>query len=167
MPLGRRRIDRRSGRGRSCDRRAPLPAATETAEGRTAAKTAPQAVPRALSPAETTALNEATYIYLSSTRKDGSLSKPAEIWFQSANGAIYVGTRPDSWRAKRLRWGRADAKIWIGARDGPAPARQRSFRNRSGALRAVLRRPRGQISEKLAALRKRLPPRDCRTALAS
>lgn len=98
----------------------PLPAATEAAEGRTAAKTAPQAVPRALTPAETTALNEATYIYLSSTRKDGSLSKPAEIWFQSMNGAIYVGTRPDSWRAKRLRWGRADAKIWIGARDGPA-----------------------------------------------
>ena len=76
--------------------------------------------PRALTTAESRELADATYIYLSSTRKDGSLSKPAEIWFQVIDGAIYVGTRPDSWRAKRLGWGRDGAKIWIGKRDGPS-----------------------------------------------
>ena len=75
--------------------------------------------PRALTTAESRELADATYIYLSSTRKDGSLSKPAEIWFQVIDGAIYVGTRPDSWRAKRLGWGRDGAKIWIGKRNGP------------------------------------------------
>ena len=75
---------------------------------------------RALTTDESRELADATYIYLSSTRKDGSLSKPAEIWFQVIDGAIYVGTRPDSWRAKRLGWGRDGAKIWIGKRDGPS-----------------------------------------------
>jgi hypothetical protein len=31
-----------------------------------------------------------------------------------------VGTRPTSWRVKRIEWGRPDAKIWVGSRDGPS-----------------------------------------------
>ena len=102
---------------------APQPVAA--AKGTTAASTGTTTettatTPRALTAAESRELAEATYIYLSSTRKDGSLSTPAEIWFEVIDGAIYVGTRPDSWRAKRLGWGRDGARIWIGKRDGPS-----------------------------------------------
>jgi len=66
------------------------------------------------------ALETSKYVYISSTRKDGSLSKPAEIWFLYHNGAVYVGTPPTSWRAKRIKKGRTTAKIAIGKPDGPS-----------------------------------------------
>jgi hypothetical protein len=69
---------------------------------------------------ENTALEGAKYIYIASTRKDGSLGKPAEIWFRKHDGAVYVGTSPESWRARRIGWGRPQAKIWIGSREGPS-----------------------------------------------
>ncbi len=75
---------------------------------------------RALTAAETAELAKAEYVYISSTRKDGSLGTPAEIWFWPHDGAVYVGTRPDSWRARRIGWGRPGARIAIGSRDGPA-----------------------------------------------
>lgn len=65
-------------------------------------------------------LTTATYVYISSTRKDGSLSRPAEIWFFYHKGAIYVGTRPSSWRVRRIKAGRPQAKIWVGKPDGPS-----------------------------------------------
>ena len=65
-------------------------------------------------------LATAKYVYISSTRKDGSLSKPAEIWFLSHNGAVYVGTLPTSWRARRIKAGRPQATIWVGKPDGPS-----------------------------------------------
>jgi hypothetical protein len=65
-------------------------------------------------------LRQATYVYIASTRKDGSLSQPAEIWFLYHDGAVYVGTRPTSWRVRRIQWKRPRAKIWVGKRDGPA-----------------------------------------------
>ena len=65
-------------------------------------------------------LASSKFVYISSTRKDGSLSKPAEIWFMYHNGAVYVGTLPTSWRAKRIKWGRAKAKIAVGKADGPS-----------------------------------------------
>lgn len=72
-------------------------------------------------PAETKqALETSKYVYIASTRKDGSLSKPAEIWFLYHNGAVYVGTLPTSWRAKRIKKGRPQAKIWGGKADGPS-----------------------------------------------
>jgi len=77
---------------------------------------------RGFTPAESSALADAEYVYISSTRKDGSLGTPAEIWFWAHDGAVYVGTRPDSWRAKRIGWGRPGARIAIGSRDGPAMA---------------------------------------------
>lgn len=67
-----------------------------------------------------TLLDKSEYVYISSTRKDGTLGEPAEIWFFMHEGDLFVGTRPDSWRVKRIGWGRPQAKIWIGKRDGPA-----------------------------------------------
>jgi hypothetical protein len=64
-------------------------------------------------------LRTATYVYISSTRKDGSLGKPSEIWFLYEQGAVYVGTRPASWRVKRIKAGRPQAKIWVGKPKGP------------------------------------------------
>ena len=65
-------------------------------------------------------LKTSKFVYISSTRKDGNLSKPAEIWFMFHAGAVYVGTSPKSWRAKRIGWKRPQAKIWVGKADGPA-----------------------------------------------
>jgi len=48
-------------------------------------------------------LADARFVYIQSTRKDGALSKPAEIWFAVMDGAVWVGSSPDSWRAKRIR----------------------------------------------------------------
>ena len=66
------------------------------------------------------ALTDSTYVYISSTRKNGSLSQPAEIWFLYHDGAVYVGTRPTSWRVRRIKAGRPDAKIAVGKVDGPS-----------------------------------------------
>ena len=73
-----------------------------------------------LPPDITSALASSKYVYISSTRKDGSLGKPAEIWFLFHNGAVYVGTPPTSWRAKRIKKGRTTAKIAVGKADGPS-----------------------------------------------
>jgi hypothetical protein len=67
-----------------------------------------------------TALASSKYVYIASTRKSGGLSKPAEIWFLYHNGAVYVGTPPTSWRARRIKAGRPQAKIWVGKPDGPS-----------------------------------------------
>ena len=63
-------------------------------------------------------LSNSKYVYISSTRADGSFGKPAEIWFFFHDDAVWVGTRPDSWRAKRIRARRPAAKIAIGKVDG-------------------------------------------------
>jgi hypothetical protein len=73
-----------------------------------------------LSPEITAALASSKYVYIASTRKSGALGKPAEIWFMYRNGAVYVGTPPTSWRARRIKAGRPQAKIWVGKADGPS-----------------------------------------------
>ena len=65
-------------------------------------------------------LADATYVYVQSERKSGEWSKPAEIWFFVDGGKVYVGTRPGSWRVKRIQAGRTKARIAIGKVDGPA-----------------------------------------------
>jgi hypothetical protein len=65
-------------------------------------------------------LASSTFVYISSTRKDGTLSRPAEIWFLWHKGSVYVGTPPTTWRVRRIRWGRPQAKIWVGKPDGPS-----------------------------------------------
>ncbi|HWP65356.1 MAG TPA: hypothetical protein VNO26_05530 [Candidatus Limnocylindria bacterium] len=64
-------------------------------------------------------LAEATYVYIQSERKSGEWSTPAEIWFFVDGGKLYVGTRPQSWRVRRIRAGRTKARIAIGSRSGP------------------------------------------------
>lgn len=81
---------------------------------------APAVAAPGLAPAIEKALADSEYVYISSTRKDGSLSEKAEIWFMYEGGKVYVGTRPTSWRVKRIEWGRPAAKIWVGSREGPS-----------------------------------------------
>lgn len=65
-------------------------------------------------------LANATYVYIQSERKSGEWSTPAEIWFFVDGGKLYVGTRPTSWRVKRIKAGRTKARIAIGSGSGPA-----------------------------------------------
>ena len=74
----------------------------------------------ALTPELQKALESSKFVYISSTRKSGALSTPAEIWFIFHDGAVYVGTRPTSWRVRRIKAGRPDAKIAVGRVDGPS-----------------------------------------------
>jgi len=70
--------------------------------------------------ATTNALASSTFVYIASMRKDGHFGKPAEIWFLWHNGAVYVGTPPTSWRARRIKAGRPQAHIAVGKPDGPS-----------------------------------------------
>ena len=74
----------------------------------------------ALSPDLERALRESTYVYIQSERKTGDFSKPAEIWYFYDQNAIIVGTRPTSWRVRRIKAGRTKARIAVGKADGPA-----------------------------------------------
>ena len=73
-----------------------------------------------LSPDLERALKESKYVYVRSERKSGEFGKPAEIWFYYDGGAVYVGTRPDSWRVRRIKAGRKRARIAVGKTDGPS-----------------------------------------------
>ena len=73
-----------------------------------------------LAPEVTRALQESKYVYVQSERKTGALGKPAEIWFHYEGSAVYVGTRPSSWRVRRIKAGRPRARIAVGKVDGPA-----------------------------------------------
>lgn len=78
---------------------------------------APGVAHAALSATQQRQLEQSQYVYIQSTRKDGSLSQPAEIWFMFHDGAVWVGTPPTSWRAKRIKAGRPRARIAIGKRE--------------------------------------------------
>ena len=80
----------------------------------------PLAAPAELAKDLSQGLETAKYVYISSTRKDGALGAPAEIWFLWHDGAVYVGTRPSSWRVKRIKAGRPEAKIAVGSANGPS-----------------------------------------------
>ena len=75
---------------------------------------------QALAPDLEKALESSTYAYIASTRKDGTLSKPAEIWYLWHKGALYVATPKTTWRVRRIEAGRPQAKIWVGKPDGPS-----------------------------------------------
>ena len=64
-------------------------------------------------------LAAATYVYVSSQRKSGSFSPPAEIWFMVHDDAVWIGTPATSWRARRIKEGRKAAKVRIGSPTGP------------------------------------------------
>jgi hypothetical protein len=73
-----------------------------------------------LSPELVRALGESKYVYVQSERKSGELGRPAEIWFLYEGGAVYVGTRPTSWRVRRIKAGWTRARVAVGTVDGPA-----------------------------------------------
>jgi len=73
-----------------------------------------------LTPEIEKALRESKYVYIQSERKSGALGAPAEIWFFYDGGKVYVGTRPSSWRVRRIKAGRKRARIAVGKVDGPA-----------------------------------------------
>src|SRR5262245_282898 len=82
--------------------------AAYAAESRAA--TAPASTPSAsagthavLTPAQRKALEDAHFVYIQSTRKDGNLSRPAEIWFAFFDDAVWVASAPTSWRVKRIK----------------------------------------------------------------
>lgn len=66
------------------------------------------------------ALDSSTYVYIQSTRKDGTLGEPAEIWFLHHQGAVWVATPITTHRVKRIQAGQTKAKIAVGKADGPA-----------------------------------------------
>jgi hypothetical protein len=74
----------------------------------------------ALSPEVERALRESKYVYIQSERKSAELGRPAEIWYYWDGHAAYVGTRPASWRVRRIKAGRTRARIAAGKPDGPA-----------------------------------------------
>ena len=66
------------------------------------------------------ALRDGKFVYIQSQRKSGEMGKPAEIWFYYDGQAVYVGTRPTSWRVRRIKAGRKKARIAVGKPDGPS-----------------------------------------------
>src|SRR5260370_20520884 len=65
------------------------------------------------------ALSKASVIYIATVRKDGNQGKAAPVWFTfTPDGLIYIQTRPDRWKAKRVRRG-SPMIGWIGSRTRP------------------------------------------------
>ncbi len=83
-----------------------------------AAMPAVSAQSASLSPELQKALDSSKYVYIQSTRKDGKLGKPAEIWFMHHNGAVWVASPPTTYRVKRIQAGQTKAKIAAGKADG-------------------------------------------------
>jgi len=73
-----------------------------------------------LTPEVEKTLAESQYVYVQSERKGGELGKASEIWFFVDGGKVFVGTRPTSWRVKRIKAGRTRAHIAVGSPQGPA-----------------------------------------------
>jgi len=79
------------------------------------------------SPEQQNALDSSKYIYVQSTRKDGSPSKAAEIWFMYYKDAVWVASPVTTHRVKRIQAGQTKAKIAIGKPDGPSFAAKGSL----------------------------------------
>ena len=80
----------------------------------------PQPSTAALTPEMQKALDAAKYVYIQTERKNGELGSKAEIWFMRHDGAVWVASQDSTYRAKRIKAGRTKAKVWVGAKDGPA-----------------------------------------------
>jgi hypothetical protein len=66
------------------------------------------------------ALASSKYVYIATSRKDGTFGKPAEIWFLYHDDAVYVASPPTTHRVRRIKAGRPLAKIAVGKPDGPS-----------------------------------------------
>lgn len=60
-------------------------------------------------------LTDSDLIYLSPIQSSGALSScQAEVWFQYHDAAVFVVTSDKAWRARAIRQGLAQARIWVG-----------------------------------------------------
>lgn len=94
--------------------------ASVLAAGMAAALAAVPVPAKDLAPTFQKSLAEAKYVYIASQRKDGSFGAPAEIWFFTHEGRLWVASPPTAWRVRRIKAGRTAAKIAIGTPDGPS-----------------------------------------------
>ena len=61
------------------------------------------------------AMASSRLIYLTPLQSSGAVSRcQAEIWFALQDGAMYVVTAADAWRAEAVRLGLNRARIWVG-----------------------------------------------------
>ncbi len=73
-----------------------------------------------LSPELQKDLETSQYTYIQSERKDGTLGKPAEIWFLYHQDAVWVASPTTTHRVKRIQAGRTKAKVAVGKASGPS-----------------------------------------------
>ena len=60
-------------------------------------------------------LDTSKLIYLTTIRSNGDESRcKAEIWFAHHDGACFVVTPPDAWRARAIGLGLHRARLWVG-----------------------------------------------------
>jgi len=60
-------------------------------------------------------LHASDLIYLTAIRSDGAESAcQAEVWFVYDDSEVFVVTASDAWRARAVRQGLTDARIWVG-----------------------------------------------------
>jgi hypothetical protein len=60
-------------------------------------------------------LRKSPLVYLSPLRSNGAESRcHSEIWFQEHEGAVYLVTSADAWRARAVQSGLTQARIWVG-----------------------------------------------------
>lgn len=73
----------------------------------------PGSAGRSLAPVDLQELDRAKYISLTTFRKDGT-GVATPVWFAAEGGELYVWTRSDSWKVKRLR---RDDRVAVAACD--------------------------------------------------
>ncbi len=60
-------------------------------------------------------LADSDLVYLSPIQSSGALSScQAEVWFQYHDSAVYVVTSDKAWRARAVRQGLQQARMWVG-----------------------------------------------------
>ncbi len=63
----------------------------------------------------TGALEKSPYVYVSPLKSDGSESTcHGEVWYGWQDGAVYLVTSKDSWKARAVARGLTRARLWVG-----------------------------------------------------
>jgi hypothetical protein len=75
-----------------------------------------------ISPRDQQALSRADLVFIATTRKNGTQSRAAPVWFTLGrdNNSVLIQTEHTTWKAKRIRRGSSEVLVWIGKPDGPA-----------------------------------------------
>jgi hypothetical protein len=90
-------------------------AATGAALAAALTTTWPRPVRANLPEATQAALRESDVIYLTPLKADGAESRcKAEIWFVEDEGAMYLVTSAQAWRARAIAQGLTRARVWVG-----------------------------------------------------